>query len=121
MRTARPWSLGSALLLVIVAGCGSGGGTTVVGPASPPPVQDNFFVTWEIDSLAFGPITCATAGASTVDLDAVNADTGARFVFSFPCDAYQGQAKSLIARRHYAATQIAQVWNLEDGCGGGGA
>lgn len=32
--------------------------------------------------------------------------------------AFEGQAKFLITRRGYAASQIAQVWNLEDGCGG---
>jgi hypothetical protein len=79
-----------ALLLsfVIVAGCGSS--TTVVTPASPPPVQDNFFATWEIDSASFGPIDCASAGAATVDMDIVNADTGSRFVDSFDCNDYQG-------------------------------
>jgi hypothetical protein len=71
-----------------VAGCG--GGSVTVTPAGA--VQDNFFVTWEIDSLAFGPIDCRTAGAATVDLDAVNVDSGRRFVFTFPCDAFQGQA-----------------------------
>ena len=35
--------------------------------------------------------------------------------------AFQGQAKALITRQHYAAAQIATVWNLEDGCGGGTA
>jgi len=83
--------LGAAIgaIGLALAGCG-GGGTVTVTPAGA--VQDNFFVTWEIDSLAFGPIDCATAGAATVDLDAVNADTGSRFVFTFPCDAFQGQA-----------------------------
>ena len=33
--------------------------------------------------------------------------------------AFSGQAKVLIARRRYGATQIAAIWNLEDGCGGG--
>jgi hypothetical protein len=60
---------------------------TVVVPAT---VQDRFFATWEIDSTRLGSIDCATAGASTVDMDLVNADSGNRFVFSFPCDAYQG-------------------------------
>ncbi len=32
--------------------------------------------------------------------------------------AFEGQAKYLIARRGYGASQIAQIWNLEDGCGG---
>jgi hypothetical protein len=32
--------------------------------------------------------------------------------------AFEGQAKQLIARRHYAAAAVARVWNLEDGCGG---
>jgi hypothetical protein len=33
--------------------------------------------------------------------------------------AFRGQAKELIARRRYTAAQIAQVWDLEDGCGSG--
>jgi hypothetical protein len=90
VRTARHFSLGSILLLVLVAGCGSRGSTTVVGPASPPPVQDNFFVTWEIDSSFYGPLDCFQAGAAAVDMDIVNVDTGSRFVDSFRCDAYQG-------------------------------
>jgi len=32
--------------------------------------------------------------------------------------AFEGQAKALIARRGYTAGQIANVWDLEDGCGG---
>lgn len=34
-------------------------------------------------------------------------------------DAFEGQAKFLIARRNYASNQIAQLWDLENGCGGG--
>jgi hypothetical protein len=33
--------------------------------------------------------------------------------------AFEGQAKFLIARRHYGTRQVATVWDLEDGCGGG--
>lgn len=33
-------------------------------------------------------------------------------------DAFSGQAKYLIARRRYGAQQVAQLWVLEDGCGG---
>jgi hypothetical protein len=76
------------LSLVIAAGCGSS--TTVVTPASPPPVEDNFFATWEIQSSSVGPLDCESAGASFVDMDLVNSDTGARFVYSFPCTDYQG-------------------------------
>ncbi len=39
-----------------------------------------------------------------------------------PCwrwDAFEGQAKYLITRRHYSAKQIADVWTVEEGCGGG--
>jgi hypothetical protein len=32
--------------------------------------------------------------------------------------ALKGQAMALISRRQYSAAQVAQVWNLEDGCGG---
>jgi hypothetical protein len=32
--------------------------------------------------------------------------------------AFEGQAKYLIARRGYGAHRIAQIWDLEDGCGG---
>jgi len=38
-----------------------------------------------------------------------------------PCwrwDAFEGQAKFLIARRHYSARQIAAIWSAEEGCGG---
>jgi hypothetical protein len=79
------------LSLVVVAGCGSS--TTVVTPAGPPPVVDNFFVTWEIQSATVGPLDCASAGATFVDLDIVNVDTGARFVDSFDCRAYQGTSQ----------------------------
>ena len=34
--------------------------------------------------------------------------------------AFEGQAEFLIARREYGAEQIAEVWTLEDGCGGRG-
>ncbi|MGH8721059.1 MAG: hypothetical protein ACREU4_03680 [Burkholderiales bacterium] len=34
--------------------------------------------------------------------------------------AFGGQAKFLITRRGYRAKQIAEVWELEDGCGGSG-
>ena len=33
--------------------------------------------------------------------------------------AFRGQAKELIARRRYSSAQIAQIWDLEDGCGSG--
>jgi hypothetical protein len=66
-----------------LAGCG---GHAVEAP----PGQDDFFVTWEIDSLAFGALDCASAGAATVVLDAINVDSGARFVSTFVCDAFQG-------------------------------
>lgn len=32
--------------------------------------------------------------------------------------AFEGQAKYLIARRGYGSRQIADVWDIEDGCGG---
>jgi hypothetical protein len=32
--------------------------------------------------------------------------------------AFDGQAKYLITRRNYTAEQIAEVWDLEEGCGG---
>ncbi len=35
--------------------------------------------------------------------------------------AFEGQAKELITSRGYGAATIARIWNLEDGCGGGGA
>jgi hypothetical protein len=31
--------------------------------------------------------------------------------------AFEGQAKYLIARRGYGGRRIAEVWDLEDGCG----
>ena len=33
--------------------------------------------------------------------------------------AFDGQARFLITRRHYSASRVAQVWDLEEGCGGG--
>jgi hypothetical protein len=89
VKTARSLAVGSILSAALIAGCGSGGGT-VVAPASPPPVQDNFFATWEITSQSFGPLDCFQAGAASVDMDIVNVDTGSRFVYSFACDAYEG-------------------------------
>lgn len=32
--------------------------------------------------------------------------------------AFEGQAKYLITEKNFSASQIADVWNLEDGCGG---
>ncbi len=77
-------ALATVALWAGLAGCGGHAGV------EPPPGQDDFFVTWEIDSLAFGALDCASAGAATVDLDAVNVDSGARFVSTFACDAFQG-------------------------------
>ena len=31
---------------------------------------------------------------------------------------FEGQAKFLIARREFDAEAIAEIWDLEDGCGG---
>jgi hypothetical protein len=91
VRKSRTALVGSVVSLVMMAGwgCGGGGGA-VVGPASPPPVQDNFFATWEIQSARVGPLACEEAGAATVDMDIVNVDTGSRFVYSFDCRDYQG-------------------------------
>jgi hypothetical protein len=36
-------------------------------------------------------------------------------------DAFEGQAKFLISQRAYTSRQIAEVWDLEDGCGSGKA
>jgi hypothetical protein len=33
--------------------------------------------------------------------------------------AFEGQAKELIVERRFAAAEIAAIWDLEDGCGGG--
>jgi hypothetical protein len=77
-------ALWSGVLSLVITACG--GGTTVVTPTS---VQDNFFATWEIQS-SFGPLSCAQAGAATVDMDIVNVDSGLRFINSFDCNAYQG-------------------------------
>ena len=81
------------ICLVLAAGC-QGSTTTVVTPAGPP-IVDNFFATWEIQSTSIGPIDCFTAGASNVDMDIVNLDTGARFVDTFACDAYQGTSEEV--------------------------
>src|SRR5262249_42175152 len=77
----------------LVAACESSG-TVVVGPSGPP-VQDNFFVTWELQSTFSGPVDCVRAGAVTVDMDIVNVDTQARFLSSFDCRAYQGTSRAV--------------------------
>jgi hypothetical protein len=88
VETAHKAARLGALCFVMLAGCGPP--AVVVGPSSSPPVQDNFFATWEISSSFYGPISCPSAGASFVDMDIVNVDTGSRFVYSFDCNAYQG-------------------------------
>lgn len=90
MNTARTMGVvGGILALGLVAGCDSHG-EVVVAPSAPPAIVDNFFVTWEIESTTFGPLSCAQANAPEVDLDIVNVDTGERFVDSFACEALQG-------------------------------
>jgi hypothetical protein len=79
----------SFFAMLAVAGC-STGETVIVEPTGTVPIQDNFFVTWEISSAAFGPIDCFSVGASSVDMDIVDVDTGERFVYSFACEDYQG-------------------------------
>ncbi len=78
--------LAGALALAL-GGCGNSG-TVTVGPSGT--IEDNFFVTWEIDSATLGAIDCASVGASGVDMDVVNVDTGRRFLFPFACEAFQG-------------------------------
>ena len=34
--------------------------------------------------------------------------------------AFEGQAKYLITEKHWSSQEIAELWNLEDGCGGAG-
>ncbi len=34
--------------------------------------------------------------------------------------AFEGQAKYLISKQNWSAEQIAELWDLEDGCGGSG-
>ena len=34
--------------------------------------------------------------------------------------AFEGQAKYLITEKNWSSQQIAELWNLEDGCGGSG-
>jgi hypothetical protein len=92
------------LSLVVAAGCGSS--TTVVTPAGPPPVVDNFFVTWEIQSASVGPLSCESAGAAFVDLDIVNVDTGTRFVDSFDCRDYQGTSEPVDVGRFDVLVQL---------------
>jgi hypothetical protein len=70
---------GNLLWLTSMIGCG--GGTVV---------QDSFFATWELRSSTVGPLDCASASATEVDMDLVNLDTQARFISRFRCDAYQG-------------------------------
>jgi len=35
-------------------------------------------------------------------------------------NAFEGQAKYLITELHWSAQQVAELWDLEDGCGGRG-
>ena len=35
-------------------------------------------------------------------------------------NAFEGQAKYLITERNWSAREIAELWDLEDGCGGSG-
>lgn len=87
MKLLNLFKIGVLAAAVGLVGCG-GGGSVVVTPTGT--VQDNFFVTWEIRSVSFGPLDCAEAGAAFVDMDLVNLDTSERQVFSFDCFAYQG-------------------------------
>jgi hypothetical protein len=82
-----------------------------VGPASPPAVEDNFFATWELQS-GFGPTACEEVGAASVDMDIVNVDTGARFVYSFDCRDYQGTSGPVDVGRFDV------LLNLADASGG---
>jgi hypothetical protein len=76
-----------AVGLVGAIGCGSSSPVTVVATATP---QDNFFLTWEIDSLRFGTVDCASVGAATVVLDLENIDSGQSFITAFDCNAFEG-------------------------------
>ena len=35
-------------------------------------------------------------------------------------NAFEGQAKFLITELHWSAQEVAELWDLEDGCGGSG-
>jgi hypothetical protein len=72
------------LFAAALAGCDSPS-TVTVTPSTATAIEDNFFVTWEIQSLRLGAFDCAQAGAATVDMDLVNADSGERFIYRFPC------------------------------------
>jgi hypothetical protein len=79
----------SVAMWLTLAGCGGGGG----GGGGTVVVEDRFFATWEIQSATVGPLDCQSAGASEVDMDLVNTDTGARFVDRFACTDYQGTSE----------------------------
>lgn len=82
----KKWVWAGVVLGAIgLCGCGR---AVVVTPAGA--IQDNFFATWEIESIHFGPLDCEQAGAATVDMDIVNVDTGSRVIDTFPCNDYQG-------------------------------
>src|SRR5579859_2687032 len=72
--------------------CACSGSTTVVTPAA---VEDRLFATWEISSAAFGPVACATVGATSVTMDLVNVSSGERFIETFDCGDYQGTSAPL--------------------------
>lgn len=68
-----------------------------------------------------GSITLSPAQQATYDRAVRLSDEhGPCCCHCFRWRAFEGQAKVLIARQHFTAAQIANVWQLEDGCGGGG-
>ena len=85
---------------IALAGCHS---TTVV--------EDNFFATWEIDSVSVGAVTCEEVGAVTVDMDVLNTDTGERQIFTFACNAYQGTSGEI------GVGTFDVIMSLNDGAG----
>jgi hypothetical protein len=89
VKTARSAALLTVGALWSLAGCGNH--ETVVATGTP--IADSFFATWEIHSASVGPLDCASAGASEVDMDIVNVDSGARFVDRFNCSDYQGTSQ----------------------------
>ncbi len=91
-----------ALGALVAAGCGG-------HAADAPPGQAKLFVSWEIDSRAFGALDCAGAGAATVALDAIDVDSGARVVSTFTCDAFQGTSRPVDVARFQLFLELADA------------
>lgn len=71
--------------------------------------------------IGYGSITLTAEQQGVYDAALNDADEhGPCCCHCWRWDAFAGQGRELIARRHLDAAQVAAVWDLEDGCGGPG-